>query len=1027
VSEDVIHYTNRFGTSIGNLVDDTDYFVINVGDGWIKLADNENDAIRAGYGLWDGHVVNLIDQSGTALATADNERAFSGSDVDATANSITLLDDNNSPLNFNKFEKGQAVVYHQGTGSAISGLDDGGTYYVITPTSENNLQGDTRFADGQVIQLAESENEANVGIAIDIGAASGSDYSLTAKHVLDSGFSTGIGVTASLGAEDNASAGAGLQSEDFFPSPWAKVKEKVGTNVPDLIFSKLTASYAEKASAAGSGQSSSLSVAGALAFTYANHTVKSEVGSNAVLNSNEDLEVTAGIEENFQITAQADFEPQETAGLTVAASTDNAVSVAVDVGIFNNTATATVHGGAKLDGLRATRVISGVTYPFLTRPDTYVPTSAGEFVDSLRSEGPSAVTQYLDTTLGTKGAFFNAWAASTAKAENLGIAGSVNVLVFDNTATATVETGVEINQDSQWHGEVGPDQNPYPGDTGVVGQEVVQVSAGNSMQAINMTGIFSLPSLNLDPTDDTKFKDRLTKPSAYGGSGDTGGAGGAFFIDIETNTTHAIVEDGARINSGADGGFKLSAYQTKFAIDLTQAGASGGKLAIGGSVAYLGVTNDTLAQLGSGAVVTGRDARIYAGDLESQINWVGGIAKGENVGIGIAVAINNFNRTTRAVIGEPGDLDDPTTLQTSGGGIATSTSIDVTGDVIVDAKVDGELWAATVAGAAATGSQPDSSDAPAPDSGDSGDDALDGFSLPALFGEDVAPEGPGASKPSTSVGFAAAVSINIVSDDTQAVINDAGKVIAGHNGTGDVSVTAENALAHQAITGGAAFASGSGGQSANALAGALSFNNLTIGTRAFILDTEVDADNLTVSASRTGQLLTISAGAAGSTGNQGIAVAGSVSVNRLVNATKAYLDGSSVDVGGDGTISATDESDIFAFGGGIAISGSTGVGFSIGFNEITGDTLASINDAQSLKFGGDLSLTAMNDNALRSIGISAGAGRTTGVAFTIGINLIINTDIAEITDSTLTSADSITVLAQDDSVLEAIGGALGIG
>ena len=63
------------------------------------------------------------------------------------------------------------------------------------------------------------------------------------------------------------------------------------------------------------------------------------------------------------------------------------VSVAVNVGIFNNTAVATVHGGAMLDGLRATRVVSNVTYPFLSELDTYAPTSLGEFVDSVRTDG----------------------------------------------------------------------------------------------------------------------------------------------------------------------------------------------------------------------------------------------------------------------------------------------------------------------------------------------------------------------------------------------------------------------------------------------------------------------------------------------------------------------------------------------------------------------------------------------------------------------------------------------------------------
>ena len=460
------------------------------------------------------------------------------------------------------------------------------------------------------------------------------------------------------------------------------------------------------------------------------------------------------------------------------------------------------------------------------------------------------------------------------------------MLVFINDAEAVVESGALINQDPSWHDDaINPHSNQAAEQSDLKGEEVVSVEATNYMQTINMTGIFSLPGFNFDPTDDTKFKDRLTLPSAFGAGGDkTGGMGGAFFITVQDNTTHAVVEDGAQIYSGADGGFNMKAEEAIFAINLTQAGASSGKLAIAGSVAYVGLTSDTLAQLGSGAVVTGRDARIYAGDLESQINWVGGIAKGDNVGVGIAVAINNFDRKTRAVIGDPDTRD-------STGSIASTSSIDVTDNVNVHALVDGELWAFTVAGAASTGSEPD----PGPMGGGSAfadDDPLDGQSLPALFGEDVAPE---LSKQKTGIGIAAAVAINVVTDNTQASIVDAGELSAG----GDVLVTAESKLAHRAITGGAAFAKpGAGQQSSNALAGALSFNNLDIGTRAFLLDTTITADGLTVSA-----------GAAVTASDKGNTIAGSVSVNRLVNATKAYLDDATINVGGDGTITALDEFD----------------------------------------------------------------------------------------------------------------------
>ena len=94
----------------------------------------------------------------------------------------------------NTFELGQAVVYHQNGGPAIAGLVDGGTYYVITAIDQYDLQGNTRFTVNQIIRLAETENEARAGVWIDIGPAAGSNYTLGAKHVLDSGLATGIGM-----------------------------------------------------------------------------------------------------------------------------------------------------------------------------------------------------------------------------------------------------------------------------------------------------------------------------------------------------------------------------------------------------------------------------------------------------------------------------------------------------------------------------------------------------------------------------------------------------------------------------------------------------------------------------------------------------------------------------------------------------------------------------------------------------------------------------------------------------------------
>jgi hypothetical protein len=496
VTEDVINYTNRRGTSIGGLVDNASYYLIADLDdpGYFWLAETETQAVRASLGYLTNNVVPLDPQAGPT--TENNEREFAGSNVDADANTISLP--RTATVN-NTFELGQAVVFHapsteftsgdiqanlirvpdQGertirdfaigdavtyvgvgipastsTGQledgatyyvsavvgdrirlsetrgglplvlspnldtpgktavvhkltrVIEGLVDGATYYVAASTNQTNLQGNSRFTETQVIGLSELENEARGGVLIDIGAATGSGYYLAAKHVLDSGFATGIGVVAELSAETNASASAGLASQDR-DQTWSKYLDVISTNVPDLLISKLT-------DLANFSSASPLAAAGALAITSSNHSVLTDVGSRAVLKSNEDLEVKALISQNYSLAAESHVEPQEDP-LSGESAPDLGVSVAVNIGNINNTAIATLHWdpetgeAATLDGLRVTRVISDVSYPFLTRPDEYLPLSWGELVDSIRSEGPDSITKYLTSTMGLKEAFFNSW------------------------------------------------------------------------------------------------------------------------------------------------------------------------------------------------------------------------------------------------------------------------------------------------------------------------------------------------------------------------------------------------------------------------------------------------------------------------------------------------------------------------------------------------------------------------------------------------------------------------------------------
>ena len=135
----------------------------------------------------------------------------------------------------------------------------------------------------------------------------------------------------------------------------------------------------------------------------------------------------------------------------------------------------------------------------------------------------------------------------------------------------------------------------------------------------------------------------------------------------------------------------MKAEEALLNVNLAQAWAKGGGFAFGGTFLYAGQTSDTKAQLGSKAVVTGREARLYAGDLTTNVSWAGGIASGESLGMGISVAVNDIDRTTQALIGDE--------VVAAGTPLRSDTSIDVTDGVQTLARVSGDVWAFTIAGA----------------------------------------------------------------------------------------------------------------------------------------------------------------------------------------------------------------------------------------------------------------------------------------------------------------------------------------
>jgi hypothetical protein len=1106
VTEDTITYTNRRGTSIVGLVDGWEYYVIDVGDGWIKLAETSGQALQAGLGeqYHPGNVAPLGYDNAINVGlppTENNTLSFAISNLKDGADTITLRP--TAGAVFNTFELGQAVTYKAPkNGTALAGLVDGGTYYIVAPTSQNNLQGDSRFLDEQVIQLAESENEARAGVFIKIGPppagspAGDGTHTLTARHVLDSGFATGVGIVSELKAENKASAEAGLKSADDPDEKktlWGKAKEKWDTNIGDKILEAATADYTKQIGNTKTGAQAKLNVAGALALVFADHDVTTDVTSNARLKSNEDLEVKATISQKLELAASSSTEPQEeiknkdgtkkldaAGNAVVKPGAENSVSVALGVAIVDNDAKATIHGQAELDALRATRVIADISYPFTQRLDTYVPLSWGELTDAVRTDGVEAITKYLNTNLGAKDSFFNTWNTATSSAEKVSIAGAVTVMVLNNDAQAVVKSGAKINQDTdgKWFDD---DENPHPNqavnradtnDGDGLGEQVVSIEATNYQQMINMTGNFSLPelSLDLDTIDPSSWKKtkgnfvkfgEQAKDGVWGSSGSAGGAGGALFVGVQDNTTKAIVEDGAAVASGDDGGFNMKAEQAQLNVQMAQSAAKGGDFGIAGSVLYNGQTSHTLAQLGAAALVSGREARLYAGNLDTTVTLAGGVAKGEALGVGISVGINNVDRTTLALIGAES--------VTAGSALKAGTSIGVEEQVHTKARVSGDVMAFTVAGAVVQEEKKkeEKSEKGKPQSPTDG--GVAGPILGALTQEEQAKKDKESNQ--TGIAVAAAASVNLIKDTTTARIADAGTLTAG-----SVFVEAENDGGLVAATGGLAVAIGKSGGTSVALAGAFSYNEVTATTTAEIQDTRLELsgnaapDNtLHVKALTTSSIFALAAGGSGAvaagqdssggtgsgTGNDGstaVAVAGSVTINTITGGTVALMRHSAALLDdGDVTVEAKDESSIFAIAGGLSLAVATGAsgssgqstavsaGVAVAVNKLSTDVSARIEASRpggiGWKEGGTGALLVQATNT-RSIGAYTLAGAVSVASGTQGngvagalaasgsVNQIVGDTVAAIRGSTVNVPGAVTVKAKDEAEITAGAGGI---
>ncbi|MEM8678134.1 MAG: hypothetical protein AAGF97_02160, partial [Planctomycetota bacterium] len=310
-----------------------------------------------------------------------------------------------------------------------------------------------------------------------------------------------------------------------------------------------------------------------------------------------------------------------------------------------------------------------------------------------------------------------------------------------------------------------------------------------------------------------------------------------------------------------------------------------------------------------------------------------------------------------------------------------------TGTILVDAMTTSRIWAAAVGLAFNTG-------------------------------------GPIASS-SNAVGFS--LGINVISTKTQAGLR--GKSgSAGLTAGGAVSATANDTSQIRAISGAGAVVSEAFGNS-NGVGISLAVNTITTNVDAIVANTAIASASLTVSSQSNGTIGALGLGAAGA---GSFAVGGQLTINVTDQDVQSQITGSTVDVtgtGGDVSVTATNTSGIQSLSGGAALAlqgQGTAIGAALAFNVLSDDTKAFIHNSTVDAADGSILVSGKSTGTIETISVGVSGAGQTSVAGSISTAVIEGEVLGYIQDSNVTADRNLRVLAEQDGTIKSYGGALAI-
>lgn len=480
-----------------------------------------------------------------------------------------------------------------------------------------------------------------------------------------------------------------------------------------------------------------------------------------------------------------------------------------------------------------------------------------------------------------------------------------------------------------------------------------------------------------------------------GGTG--GGAGSAGVTDNTINTRARVLDGGAtRTLLQSQGNVVVSAddrYESDYVVG---AGAGGGTAGLGGSLAVIGVTKETIAQIGANADVIARANRAAVNVRTSQFTPRAESQGDKEVAKPDLDLAGTTNSDTDTKLGPranaPSAGPTPTTASYRGL-VVTATAVDDVETVTASGAVGG------------------------------------------------------------TIGFTLAGSIYLLGNTTRAAIGAGAKVNDVNAGAGSEQQVLVGAGYHLAHLGAAGAASGGGSVGAG-VGGNVSMSSNA--TEATIGNATVRAArDIIVSAAAHEEILTLGVGL----GVGGVAgIAGSFVALVLDNTTLATVAaGATLDAGGNVIVSAIDVTESDNVVGSVGIGFKGGVGASVGVVLVTKDTEAAIGNNATIDAkgnGGDFAalaggftngfttaarrgviVQAGSREELLNVAVSGAGGLFVGVAGGIEVDTVTAKTIAAIgananinqNNAGANAAQDVVVVAVQSLDELAVGGGLGIG